>query len=80
MNKPILIYGKQPSILYITEHGEILIHETESHDKKDLAITLSNLLKTKIISKDITLINNLGGVTYNDGCRRFEFKLAFIQK
>lgn len=82
MNKPIIIYGKQPAIIYTTLEGETLIHETETHGRIHIAKTLSNILNTPV--KELKLHfegkTGKGTVIYNNGCRQLPFNLGFIQK
>ena len=81
MTKPITIYvRKQPVIIRTTPEGEILVHETETHERKHLAKVLTKLLNTIIKVKDVTIDNIDGKVIYNDGCRILNFNLGYIQK
>lgn len=81
MNKPITIYvAKQPVIIHTSELNEIIVTETESHNKKDIAKTLSKILKKPTKELKLSFINNTGIVIYNEGCRKLEFTLGFIQK
>ena len=80
MNRTITIYGKQEAITYITDQGVIMVHETESHKKNHIAITLADILNTPVKELTLTIKNHHGTVTYNNGCRELKFNLAFIQK
>lgn len=80
MTKPIILYGKQPVIIHTTDKGELLVHETESHSKKDIAKALTKILNKPNKNLKLTFNNNTGRVIYNEGCRYLDFNLGFIQK
>lgn len=84
MNKPITLYvRKQPVIIHTNELQEIQVTEIESHNKKDIAKALAKLLNKNLRELKLafdTGFGNKGEVIYNDGCRKLEFNLGFIQK
>ena len=80
MNKPIIIYGKQPALFYTTLEGEIIIHEVETHGRIHITQKLANILNKPKKELKLHFERMKGTVIYNEGCRRLDFNLGFIQK
>ncbi len=80
MNKTITIYGKQEAIIYTSEQGELIIHETETHGRNHITQTLAKILNKPTKELKVSFEKSNGTVIYNDGCRRLDFNLGFIQK
>lgn len=80
MNKPIVIYGKIPALFYTTPEGETLIYELETHGRIHISQKFAKILNKPVKELKLSFEPMKGTVIYNDGCRRLDFTLGFIQK